>query len=362
MNNVRIGLIGAGMIGVRHAEHILNIPRATLTAVCSRSPDRRAVATRFRAEFFTDAEALMKSGRCDAVLIATPHDSHVPLGIAALNAGLHVLVEKPIAVHVGEARRLVAAAARRKRQVCAAMFQQRLLPSSVLIRDVVRGGKLGALQRVQWTVTDWFRGDAYYRSAPWRGTWTGEGGGVLLNQCPHQLDLWWWFFGQPERVHGVCGFGARHRIEVEDEATAIFEYGSGLTGIFTTSTGEAPGVNRLEIAGSKGLAVFEKGDLTVTLNEVPADRFCRTAKDGFAKPAAHTATLTPPAKDPPHRELIADFVDAILERRAPVAPVAEGLHSLELANAIVVSAARRAAVALPLAPTAYPRFLQSRPR
>lgn len=360
MKNVRIGVIGAGMIGVRHAEHVLAIPRAKLAAICARSAGRKAVADRLGAPFFTDAKAMIRSGTCDAVLIATPHDSHVALGIAALHAGLHVLVEKPIGVHVGEARKLVAVAARRKKQVFAAMFQQRLQPSSQLLRELVRGGKLGELQRVHWTVTDWFRGDAYYRSAPWRGTWAGEGGGVLLNQCPHQLDLWWWLFGQPDRVHGVCGFGRRHRIEVEDEATAIFEYESGLTGMFSTSTGEAPGVNRLEIAGTKGLAVLEKGTLTVSRNETPSDRFCRTTKDGFTKPASATETHAPAALEFPHRELIRDFVDAILERRAPIAPAAEGLHSLELANAIVLSADRGAPVDLPLAGTAYPRFLAAR--
>ncbi|MDA0577848.1 MAG: Gfo/Idh/MocA family oxidoreductase, partial [Verrucomicrobia bacterium] len=206
---------------------------------------------------FAKPEDMYASGTVDAVVVATPHYSHPDLSMAALARGLHVLVEKPIAVHKQEAERLIRAA-RPGGPLLAVMLNQRTDPRYRKMREIVQGGELGRLQRVTWIITDWFRTDAYYKTGAWRGTWAGEGGGLLMNQCQHQLDLLQWMFGMPRAVRAWCGLGKRHAIEVEDEVTAYLEYADGATGLFVASTGEAPGVNRLEVAGELGRLVQEE--------------------------------------------------------------------------------------------------------
>lgn len=355
---VRIAVIGAGLIGLRHADLLRRTPRARLVALCSRgAPGVEAAAQRGCAHF-ADWRTLVRSGECDAVVIATPHYSHPEIAAGALKAGLHVLVEKPIAVHVADAASALAAHRRRPDLVFAAMFQMRTETRFSAIRRLVRGGALGDIQRVTWIITDWFRPDAYYAANEWRGTWAGEGGGVLLNQCPHQLDLLCWICGLPRRVTAVCGFGRRHAIEVEDEATALLEYANGATGTFITSTGEAPGVNRLEIAGTRGRLVLEGHELTVARNRVPSDRFCRTTRELFSGPPFATVRRTFRPTPAPHAKIHRNFVAAILDGAAPIAPAEEGMASLELANAMVRSSLHGRPVDLPLDGAAYARDLK----
>jgi len=256
MNSVRIGIVGLGNMGAAHAASILagNIRRLELAAVCDLEPARLARLPQVAA--FASADAMIGSGRIDAVLIATPHYGHTTLGIKALEAGLHVLVEKPISVHKADCERLIAAH-RNPQQVFAAMFNQRTDPYFLKLHQLIASGELGAIRRVNWIVTNWFRSAAYYSSSAWRATWAGEGGGVLLNQCPHNLDLFQWFFGLPVRVRAFCRFGQYHQIEVEDEVTAYMELAGGATAVFVTTTGEAPGTNRLEIAAENGRIVYE---------------------------------------------------------------------------------------------------------
>ncbi|MFN3409777.1 MAG: Gfo/Idh/MocA family protein [Limisphaerales bacterium] len=353
MNEVRLGIIGLGNIGRHHAGYLLagEVPRCRLTAVVTRRPP--ALALPENVAVFPDAEALFRSGAVDAVLIATPHYSHFPLGAAAFAAGLHVVVEKPIAAHKADAERLLAAHARRPDRVFAAMFQMRVEPRYQKLRDLVRGGALGRVTRVNWINTDWFRPEAYYQSSAWRATWRGEGGGVLINQCLHNLDMLQWLVGPPARVRGFGGFGRFHDIEVEDDVTAYLEWPDGATGVFIGSTGEAPGTNRLEIAGSRGRVVLENQRLLFTQNETDAAEFCRTTDNAFAKPAATTLEIPFTDAARPHAELLANFVAAILDGVPLLAPGAEGVASIELANAIVLSALQNETVPLPLDAAAW---------
>jgi predicted dehydrogenase len=353
VNEVRLGIIGLGNIGRHHAGYLLagEVPRCRLAAVATRRPP--ALALPAHVAVFSEVEALFRSGTVDAVLIATPHYSHFPLGAAAFAAGLHVLVEKPIAAHKADAERLLAAHAQHPDRVFAAMFQMRVEPRYQKLRDLVRGGALGRVTRAHWINTDWFRPEAYYQSSAWRATWRGEGGGVLINQCLHNLDMLQWLLGLPARVRGFCGFGRFHDIEVEDDVTAYLEWPDGATGVFLGSTGEAPGTNRLEIAGSRGRVVLENGRLLFTQNETDAAEFCRTTDNAFAKPAATTLEIPFTDAARPHAELLANFVAAILDGVPLLAPGAEGVASLELANAIVLSALRNEAVALPLDAAAW---------
>ena len=360
MSSLRLGLIGLGNIGRHHAGYLLEgkVPRCELVAVCNPTAAKLEPYAAKGLQTFTDARALITSGAIDAVLIATPHYDHAPLGIAALEAGLHVMVEKPIAAHKADAERLLDCAARHPDRVLAGMFQLRVEPRYAKIRLLLEQGQLGRIQRVTWINTDWFRTETYYASGGWRATWKGEGGGVLLNQCLHNLDVLSWLFGRPSRVRGFCQFGQWHQIEVEDQVTAWFEYPDGSTGTFLSSTGEAPGTNRLEIAGSRGRLVLENNRLMFTRNSSDALEWSRTATVGFSKPDVldieHPFTDAPH----PHATLLQNFVAAILDGAPLIAPGRDGLGSVELANAIVFSSLRGETLDLPLSGAAWEQELQ----
>ncbi len=239
---------------------------------------------------FTDSDELIASGQVDAVVIATPRYAHTTIGKAALEAGLHVLVEKPISVHKADCERLIAAHTNEK-QVFAAMFNQRKDPHYKQVRKLITEGELGEIRRVNWIITNWLRTQRYYDGGGWRATWSGEGGGVLLNQCPHQLDLLQWLCGKPSRVRGFCEIGKYHNIEVEDAVTAYLEWPNGATGVFITTTGEAPETNRLEICGDRGKVVVEGGSVKFTRTEVPVSEFCATSEESFATPLSGILTF-----------------------------------------------------------------------
>lgn len=352
MKEVRVGVIGLGNMGSAHAGALLagDVPGSRLTAVCDADPVRLKRFDSVRG--FTEEAKMFASGEIDAVVIATPHFAHTSLGIAALKAGLHVLVEKPISVHKADCQRLIAAHTSKK-QVFAAVFNQRTIPSYQKIRELVRSGALGEIRRVVWTVTTWFRSEAYYGSGGWRATWAGEGGGVLLNQCPHNLDLYQWIFGMPQKVRGFCQFGRFHDIEVEDDVTAYFEHQNGMTGVFITSTGEAPGVNRLEISGENGRLVYENNTLTFVRNEIPTSEFSRTSTSSFGTPPVWNITIPVGPEGNIHREILINFSNAVLRGEKLIAPAAEGIHSVELANAILLSSFEEKTVQMPMSAAKY---------
>jgi predicted dehydrogenase len=344
-------------MGRTHARNVLEgrIPRAKLTAVADTDPERRAQFPGVAA--FADADSLIRSGLVDAVLIATPHYHHTPAGVAALRAGLHVLMEKPISVHLADGETLLAAH-RNPRQVFAAMLNQRTDPAYRKLRALITAGDLGEIRRVNWIVTNWFRTNAYYASSGWRATWRGEGGGVLLNQCPHNLDLFQWLFGMPTLVRGFCQFGRYHPIEVEDDVTAYMELPGGANAVFVTSTGEAPGTNRLEVTAERGKVVFEDDQLTFTRNLIPMSEFSRTTPASFAEPPRRVQRLRFKDHGGQHVAIIANFVKAILDGTPLIAPAAEGLKSVELANAILLSSWTNRTVDLPVNRRTYARWLQ----
>ena len=352
MKELRLGIVGLGNMGRSHAAAIQEgrVPRCRLAAICDENPGR--LKGYENVQTFTDSDRLITSGEIDAILIATPHYSHTTIGIAALKAGLHVLVEKPISVHKADCQRLIAAH-KSKKQVFAAMFNQRTDSYYQKIRELVRDGALGEIRRVTWTITDWFRTEAYYASGGWRATWAGEGGGVLLNQCPHNLDLYQWIFGLPDKVRGFCHLGKHHDIEVEDDVTAYFEYKNGMTGVFITSTGEAPGANRLEISGENGRLVYERGQLLFTRNEIPMTKFSRTTKEHFGRPPVWNVEIPVQQKGEQHLGIMKNFTEAVLDGATLIAPAAEGIHSVELGNAILFSSLEGKTVDMPISAPKY---------
>jgi predicted dehydrogenase len=358
MTSVRIGIAGLGNMGKFHADYLQKgkVSRCSLAAVSD--PKAAAMARYPQAKAFADWDAMVRSGEIDALLVATPHFSHPTIGIAALDAGLHLMVEKPIAVHKRDAEKLIAASKARPDRVFAAMFQQRTDSRYLKIKQLVENGELGRLARTSWIVTDWYRTEAYYASGGWRATWRGEGGGVLLNQCPHNLDLWQWICGRPVRTRAFCQLGRYHDIEVEDNVTAYVEYDNGATGTFVTSTGEAPGSNRFEIVGERGKMILEHGKIQFTRNEVSMLDFNRSAKTGFAKPDVWNVEIPGSAAGGEHPIVMQNFVNAILDGEKLISPAEEGLWSVELANAMLYSSLTGQTVDLPLNGEAYEAKLQ----
>ena len=355
----RVGVIGVGAMGGYHAECLRDgrVPGLTLGAVCDASTKRLA---RFAGvPQFTDWRAMLEAGGIEAALVATPHFSHVAICAAAIKAGLHVLVEKPLAVHKADCERLLAVP-RKPGQLFGLILNQRTDPVFQAIRDCVRGGRLGRVQPVHWTVTDWFRTDAYYASSPWRASWAGEGGGLLINQACHNLDLYQWIFGMPIRVLGRCGFGRYHAIETEDEVTACFEHANGMSSVFTASTGEAPGMNRMEIIGDCGRLVLDGGHLVLDHNVVPASTVRRESADPFESPAtAREAIVLPEGRGLQHLGILQNFGRALHGGEPLIAAAGEGAHAVELANATLLSALTDRMVELPLDSAAYAAKLQS---
>jgi predicted dehydrogenase len=294
----------------------------------------------------------------DGIVIATPHYDHTPISIDAMKRGINVLTEKPIAVHAKDARKMIQAYEASKQKypdlVFAIMFMQRTYGFWQKIKAMIDGGELGKLVRTSWIITDWFRTQTYYNMGGWRATWRGEGGGVLLNQCPHNLDLYQWFTGMPKRVAGFASIGKYHNIEVEDEVTGYFEYENGMVGHFITTTAESPGTNRLEIVGEKGKLVFENGVITFVRNTTSMLDFIKTSPAPFA--TVENETIIVPYThhgEPGHRIIIQNFANAILYGEPVIVPATEGIKSVSIGNAIMLSSFQGKPVDLPLDEDAY---------
>jgi predicted dehydrogenase len=360
MNTIRVGIIGMGNIGKHHAGYLLEgkVQRCELVAVCSTSPQKLEPYEAKGLKIFDDGQKLIQSREVDAVIVATPHYQHTTLGTAALEAGVHLMVEKPISAHKADAERLIAVAKKRPDLKFSGMFQLRVEPRYQKIQKLIKDGDLGEIVRLSWLITDWFRTEAYYASGGWRATWKGEGGGVLLNQCLHNLDVIAWLLGMPARVRGFCQLGRYHNIEVEDNVTAYLEYPNNATGVFVTSTGETPGTNRFEIAGTRGKVVLENNKLTFTRNDADMIVFSRAATTGFDHPGIEHVDIAIQNTAAPHATLMQNFVDAILDGAPLLVPGEEGLHSVELANVMLYSSLINQTVELPMDGTAFERKLQ----
>jgi predicted dehydrogenase len=343
MNSMRIGVIGLGNMGAGHAKYLIrgDIQGGVLTAVCDERQERLEWARQELGDgvrTYSDVDAFLRSGDIDGVLIATPHYSHPELAIKAFEHGLHVLIEKPAGVYT-KAVRLMNEAAAKSGKVFGIMYNQRTNPLYQKLRDLISSGELGEVRRTNWIITNWYRSQSYYDSGGWRATWAGEGGGVLINQDPHQLDLWGWTTGlKPKRLRAFCSFGKYRNIEVEDDVTAYVEYENGATGVFVTTTGEAPGTNRFEVTGDRGKIVIEEGKLTFWRLRVPEPEFNATYRGDFGQPECWKCEIPVPGGDSPqHAGITQDWVNAVLKGTKLLAPGEEGINGLMLSNAMLLS-------------------------
>ena len=341
MEQIKLGIIGVGNMGSGHVGNILagKCPEITIAAVADRREARRQWAKDTLpagTPVFEEGSDLIKSGLCDAVLIATPHYQHPELSIMAMEHGMHVMCEKPAGVYTKQVREMNEKAAQCD-VVFGMMFNQRTNCVYRKMHELVHGGTLGAIKRVNWIITDWYRTQIYYDSGDWRATWDGEGGGVLLNQCPHQLDLLQWICGLPKKVQAFCQEGKWHDIEVEDDVTAYLEFENGATGVFVTTTGDAPGTNRFEVTGTRGKLVCENDTLTFWKLGEDERAFCRAAKNGFEKPPCQMLTVETDGENPQHVGVLNAFAGKILHGTPLVADGEEGINGLTLSNAMHLS-------------------------
>jgi UDP-N-acetyl-2-amino-2-deoxyglucuronate dehydrogenase len=352
----RIAVIGgAAGIAATHLEAIAALPDARLVGLSDLSAERlapRAAAVAVPA--FADHRAMLAELRPDLAVICTPHPSHAALALDCFAAGAHVLVEKPIAVSVGEADTMIAAAEAAGRTL-AVSFQQRFRPEVELARAMVVSGELGELVRVL-CVEPWFRSATYYRSAGWRGSWAGEGGGVLMNQAPHTLDLLCHLAGRPASVWGVTRT-LQHAIETEDTAHALLEFPGGAPGYLFVTTAET-GAQYLEVVGDRASLRLSGSGLTVTRFEPAQRAFLRESPEMFAAPTSSVEELRPEPTGPVgHQAVYRDLLDALAAGRAPRCDGAAARESLELANALTLSSHLGRAVALPIDRPAYDALL-----
>jgi len=342
MEKLRMGVVGYGNMGTGHVENLKSgkIKNLEVTAICDASAARRAAAKAAYPELavFESATELYKSGLCDVVIIATPHYEHPALAIEAFEHGLHVITEKPAGVYTKQVREMNEAAAKSDK-LFGIMYNQRTNPVYQKLRDMIKRGELGHIKRITWIITDWYRPQAYHDSSTWRSTWKNEGGGALINQNPHQLDLWQWMFGMPDRIFAKASFGKYYDIEVEDDVMAFFEYDNGTTGEYITSTGEAPGTNRLEIACDMGKVVIEGNQLIFHRNVISEREHNKTNTRPFGKPECWECKI--PADfsgGTQHVGIMQNFTDAVLNGTELLAKGEEGINGLTISNAIHLSA------------------------
>ncbi|MGQ9879713.1 MAG: Gfo/Idh/MocA family protein [Armatimonadota bacterium] len=356
MDKVRIGIIGVGGMGSAHAKMMAEVEEVQLCAIADIDPDvAKQVGEQYSVPFFTDYGQCIDSGLVDAVIIATPHPTHPEIAEYAFSKGLHVLTEKPMAINPVEADRMTESA-KRAGKVFVVMFQMRTERSYRIARKAIQDGVIGELMRTE-MVAAYYRNQAYYDSAEWRATWIGEGGGVLVNQAPHALDMFCWLAGLPRKVTASTRTRL-HEIEVEDEAFAVLEYANGAHGYLYTTTNEAPGTTRFEFAGDKGKVVVSDGQVTIRRVVPPIREFTFSATDMWSGPQTEPVEVEVEDLPAGHAQITRNFARAILYGEPLLAPGEEGIWCVELASGIILSSKRAKTVSLPVDRAEYDALLK----
>ena len=365
MKKIRLGIIGIGNMGSSHARKVVEgkCPDFQLVAIADTDPQRHDWIREDldkNIRCFTDAEEMLDSGLIDACIVSVPHYDHCKYAIACMQRGIHVMVEKPAGVYTKQVKEMNAEAAKHPEVVFGMMFNQRTNHIYRKIKELIESGKYGQIRRTNWIITNWYRPQAYYDSGAWRATWAGEGGGVLLNQCPHQLDLWQWLCGMPVKVQAHLHYGKWHDIEVEDDVTAYVEYANGATGVFVTTTGDGFGTNRLEIQLDKAKILAEHGQLQVWEYEMSEPEFSRTNTKSFGALKAEKIDIETDGENPQHVGVLNAWGGAIARGETLVAHGTEGIYGLTLSNAMHLSSWTGKAVELPFDEDLYYEELMKR--
>lgn len=340
---IKLGIIGIGNMGSAHAWNVVKgyCPEIELVAVADINPARIEWARDNLPDGvtgFNTAEEMLDSGLIDSCIVAVPHYDHTKYAIECIKRGIHVMVEKPAGVYSLAVKEMNDEAERHPEVVFGMMFNQRTNHIYRKMRELVQSGVYGEIRRTNWIITDWYRPQAYYNSGGWRATWSGEGGGVLMNQCPHQLDLWQWICGMPVKVLAKMKFGKWHDIEVEDDVTAYVEYPNGATGVFVTTTADPCGTNRFEIQLDRAKIIADYNGLSVTEFDMPEQEFSKTNTQPFGNVAKHDLEIETDGKNEQHVGILNAWASAILHGTELIAKGTEGINEITLANAMYMSA------------------------
>ncbi len=360
---VRVGVIGIGNMGMSHINNFVEgrMPETDFTCIADIDEKKfeKAKEKIPGVTCFNNATDLINSGLCDAVIIATPHYDHPTIGIEALKAGIHVMSEKPAGVYTKQVNEIIEVS-KNCDATYAIMFNQRTNCIYRKVKEIVESGEYGALKRVSWIITDWYRTQSYYNSGGWRATWAGEGGGVMLNQCPHQLDLWQWICGMPAKVKAICHEGKWHDIEVEDDVSIYVEYPNGATGTFITTTGDCPGTNRLEITLDSAKIICENDQIRMYKLNMPTSEFTMNSDKGFGRIEGEWVTVETDGLNEQHVGVMNAFAAHILRGEPLVAEGAEGINGLTISNAAFLSSWLDETVTLPLDEDLYYEMLKKK--
>ena len=362
---LKVGIIGIGNQGGMYAEYFTKNPEwgIEIVAVADINPDRLAWAAGAapQAARFDDAIAMLDSGLIEGCMINVPHYDHPTYAIECIKRGIHVMVDKPAGVYTKQVKEMNAVADEHPEVVFGMMFNQRTTEVYRKLREMVQSGEYGALRRVNWIITSWYRPQAYYDSGAWRATWAGEGGAVLMNQCPHQLDLLQWICGMPVKLQSHVHYGKWHDIETEDDATVYMEFENGATGVFVTSTGDAGGSNRLEIQMDRARFIVE-GETTLhsKVYDVPEPEFTKTTTEPFGRPNFTEEEYTSTLHDIPHAIVAKAWADKIRGEGELIADGREGLNGTMLSNAMQLSTFLGREITLPIDDDLYYEELMKR--
>ncbi|STC70064.1 Gfo/Idh/MocA family protein [Corynebacterium pilosum] len=349
--NVRLGIIGLGAQGSMYAQFINEgrVDNMTIGAICDILPEKKEQADEYGVPFYEDYKEMVTSGDVDAVVTTVPHYLHPEVGIYALDNGVHALVEKPVGVYTKQANELIDFAKTKPELKFGVFFNQRTNQLYKDIKEILDSGELGKLRHTSWLITNWWRPQGYYDQSDWRATWGGEGGGVLVNQAPHQLDLWQWICGAPERVFARAEYGFKRDIVVEDEVNALVSFADGATGTFITCTHDMIGTDRLEILCDKGkIVVDDSKKVTVSrltdneevLSENMDMEAVRKLFTGQMDMDQYVSTETKEYESVwggQHVEVLRNFAAAVNGEEELLAPGADGINGVRLANGIHLS-------------------------
>ncbi|WP_425862489.1 Gfo/Idh/MocA family protein [Arthrobacter sp. TWP1-1] len=352
-NKVRLGIIGLGQQGGAYAKFITDgmVPNMVIGAITDTDPAKRELATASYPDVnvYDDYLTMLDSGDVDAVVTCVPHYLHPEMGMETLKRNIHALVEKPAGVYTKQVAELNAFAASKPELSFAIMFNQRNNPLYQRLKEIVDNGEIGNILRTNWIITTWWRPQGYYNSSEWRATWGGEGGGVLVNQAPHQLDLWQWICGVPKSVFAKVSYGFRRDIAVEDEVTAVVDYGNGATGTFVTATHDMIGTDRFEILGDQGKIVVEDSKTATVTRLKKKEREISENMDlddvrklfmGQLNMDDYRSTEIVEFESvwgAQHAGVLENFAANILDGTPLLAPGSDGIKGVRLANAIHLS-------------------------
>lgn len=358
-DKIRVALVGVGVMGSKYADMIVSgeVKNMVLTGVVARNLKAQEwAAILVNAEglhpnVYRDVDDMFAhADDFDAVIIVTPHKTHEEIAVRAFELGKHVLCDKPAGATIGQAQNMTAAS-KQYDKVYGMIFHQHRYPKYLYIKQALENGELGELKRMLMVNSRYFRTAHYHQSGSWRSSWNGEGGGALINQGAHILDIWQWLFGMPQKIYAEIPFGKYNEFKVDDEATISMRYENGATGVFMLTTGEAVWQERLEIVGTKGRMLLEDDILHIYRYSKDSTEYIATEDVNSREHLAITEEVINFGKaEEPYVEILENFAEAVISGDSSIliAPGEEAINQLMLTNGAYCSAWKGMPVCLPL--------------